>query len=242
MMSEGGLMTNLIAAAALFLGIHLLVSGTKLRDLITARIGEKLYVPLFALAALGALVWLCIATNAASVSPANTVLFVPPAWVKSLGLVVIAAAFALVVPGVLRGNPTSAGQEKATIDGILRVTRHPFLMGVTLWSGFHLIAKGTLAATLFFATFLVLAIFGTRAIDGKVARRRPGEFKQIAAQTSIIPFVAIAEKRNRFMAPEVLDWRFSVAAALFGAFLYFHTALFGVAPFPAEWLAFLTGH
>jgi uncharacterized membrane protein len=235
-------MTNLIAAAGLFLGLHLLVSGTKLRDLIIARIGEKLYIPLFALAALGAVVWLCIAYNAASVSPANTVLFVPPAFVKSLGLVVIAAAFALAVPGVLRGNPTSNGQEKARIDGMLRVTRHPFLMGVTLWAGFHLIATGTLAATLFFATFLVLAIFGTHAIDGKVARRRPAEWREIAAQTSIIPFAAIAEKRNRFVAPEVLDWRVSVAAVLFGGVLYFHSALFSAAPFPAEWLAILTAH
>lgn len=235
-------MTSLIAAASLFLGIHLLVSGTKLRDLITAKIGEKLYIPLFALASLGAIVWLCIAYNAASVSAANTFLFVPPAWVKSLGVVVIAAAFALAIPGVLRGNPTSAGQEKAHIGGILRVTRHPFLMGVSLWAGFHLVAKGTLAATLFFATFLVLASFGTRAIDSKVARKRPDDFKQIAAQTSVIPFAAIAEKRNRFVAPEVLDWRVSVAAAVFGVFLYFHSALFSVAPFPAEWLAFLTGH
>ncbi len=235
-------MINLIAAAALFLGIHLLVSGTKLRDLITARIGEKLYVPLFALASLGVLIWLCIATNAASASPANTVLFVPPAWLQSLGLVVIAAAFALVVPGVLRGNPTSAGQDKARVDGVLRVTRHPFLMGVTLWAGFHLIAKGTLAATLFFATFLVLAIFGTRAIDGKAARRHPARWQEIAAQTSVIPFVAIAEKRNRFVAPEVFDWRFSVAVVAFGAFLYFHSALFRAAPFPAEWWAVLTGH
>jgi uncharacterized membrane protein len=235
-------MANLIAAAGLFLGLHLLVSGTKLRDLITAKIGEKLYIPLFALASLGAIVWLCIAYNAASVSAANTVLFVPPAWVKSLGLVVIAAAFALAVPGILRGNPTSAGQEKAHIDGMLRVTRHPFLMGVTIWAGFHLVAKGTLAATLFFATFLVLALFGTRVIDGKVARKRPGDFERIAAQTSVIPFIAISKKRNQFVAPEIVDWRISVAAAVFGTFLYFHSALFRVAPFPAEWLAVLTGH
>jgi uncharacterized membrane protein len=235
-------MTNLIAAAAVFLGIHLLVSGTALRDAITARIGEKLYVPLFALASLAAIVWLCIAYNIASASTANTVLFVPPPLVKSLGVVVIAAAFALIVPGVLRGNPTSAGQETARIDGILRVTRHPFLMGVTLWSAFHLAAMGTLAATIFFATFLILAVFGTHAIDLKAGRRKPAAWPAIAAQTSVIPFAAIFEKRNRFLAPEVIDWRMSVAAAVFAAFLYFHQILFSAAPFPAQWLALLTAH
>jgi uncharacterized membrane protein len=235
-------MINLIAAAAAFLGIHLLVSGTGLRDIITARIGEKLYVPLFALASLAAIVWLCIAYNSASASKANTVLFVSQDLVKSLGVVAVAAAFALIVPGVLRGNPTSAGQEAARIDGILRVTRHPFLMGVTLWSAFHLAAMGTLAATIFFATFLILAVFGTHTIDRKAERRKPSAWPAVAAQTSVIPFAAISERRNRFLAPEVIDWRMSVAAVVFGLFLYFHQTLFSAAPFPAQWLALLTAH
>lgn len=233
-------MTNLMVAAGLFLGLHLLVSGTKLRDQITARIGEKLYVPLFAVASLGAIVWLCIAYTAASASRANTVLFDAGAGLRGLGVVVLAAAFALVVPGVLRGNPTSAGQEKANISGVLRITRHPFLGGVALWAGFHLIAGGTLAATIFFTTFLVLAVAGPRAIDGKVRRKRPADWQAIATTTSILPFAAIAQGRNRLILPEIFDWRCSVAAVIFGAFLYFHSGLFGVAPFPAEWLTALT--
>jgi len=231
-------MTNLVVAAALFLGIHLLVSGTKLRDLITAKIGEKLYVPLFALASLGAIIWMCIAYAAASA--ANTVLFDAGPGLRAFGVVVLAASFALVVPGVLRGNPTSAGQEKAPIGGVLRITRHPFLCGVALWAGFHLMAAGTLAATIFFATFLLLATLGTSAIDGKVQRRSPADWHKIAAETSVVPFVGIAEGRNRLIAPEIFDWRFSVATVIFAGLLYFHSALFGVAPFPAEWLAALT--
>lgn len=229
-------MTNLMAATASFLGIHLVVSGTRLRDMITTRIGEKLYIPLFATASLAAIVWLCIAYNAASASPTNTVLFVPPPALKALGVVIVAAALALAVPGVLRGNPTSAGQEKARIDGILRVTRHPFLMGVSLWSAFHLVAMGTLAATILFGTFLVLAVFGTRAIDRKAERRNPAYWGEIAAATSVVPFAAIASKRNRFLAPDVLDWRITVAAAVFAALLYFHSWMFSVAPFPAQFL------
>ena len=231
-------MTNLVVAAALFLGIHLLVSGTKLRDLITAKIGEKLYVPLFALASLGAIIWMCIAYAAASA--ANTVLFDAGPGLRAFGVVVLAASFALVVPGVLRGNPTSAGQEKAPIGGVLRITRHPFLCGVALWAGFHLMAAGTLAATIFFATYLLLATLGTSAIDGKVRKRTPANWQKIAAETSVIPFVAMAERRNHLVAPEIFDWRFSVATVIFAGLLYFHSALFGVAPFPADWLAALT--
>jgi uncharacterized membrane protein len=229
-------MTGLIAAASLFLGIHLLVSGTKLRDTVTSAIGEKVYLPLFALSSLGAIVWLCFAYNHASASPQNFVLFDAGQTVRNCALPVLFLAFVLGVPGVLMGNPTSAGQDKAEIRGVLRITRHPFLWGVTLWSGFHLIGAGTLAATILFATFLLLAALGTRAIDGKVRRKRPQDWQRISAQTSNLPFAAIATGRGRLVASEYFDWRFSVAVLLFAAFTYFHNTLFSLSPFPNNWL------
>jgi uncharacterized membrane protein len=43
-----------------------------------------------------------------------------------------------------------------------------------------------------------------------------------SAQTSNIPFAAIAAGRNRFVAAEYFDWRFTVAMVLFGALLYLY--------------------
>jgi len=43
-------MSNLIAAALVFLGIHLFISGTRVRDAITTAIGERPYLGLFAAA------------------------------------------------------------------------------------------------------------------------------------------------------------------------------------------------
>ena len=51
-------MAQLIAAAAVFVLLHLLVSGTRLRDAITGAIGEGPYMGLFSLASIAALVWL----------------------------------------------------------------------------------------------------------------------------------------------------------------------------------------
>ncbi len=231
-------MANLAAAACLFLGIHLLVSGTRLRDVLTGAIGEKLYLPVFALASLGAIVWLCIAYNQASMSSANHVLFDAVQGFRNIGVGVMALAFALLLPGVLRGNPTSAGQSGARIDGVLRITRHPFLCAVVLWSAFHLIGAGTLAGTIFFGTFLVVAAVGTKAIDGKVHRNRPEEWRKVAAETSILPFGAIAAGRNRFVAREYFDWRFTVAVVAFAGMLAAHTWLFSISPFPNGWVPF----
>jgi uncharacterized membrane protein len=227
--------TNLIAAACVFLVIHLAVSGTMLRDRIVGGIGEGPYTGLFALASLAAIVWMCIAYNQASASLDNVTLF-DAGHARDIAIPFIFLAFVLVVPGVTRSNPTSAGQGAAKIDGVLRITRHPFLWGVAIWSGAHLIATGTLASAIFFATFFVLATLGTRAIDGKVKRKRPAEWQAISAQTSNIPFAAIAAGRNKFVASEYFDWRFDVAVVLFGGFLYFHNWIFGVSPFPNAWL------
>lgn len=229
-------MTQLLAAACLFLGIHLLISGTTLRDVITDAIGEKVYVPLFALASLGAIVWMCIAYNHASASPANVALYDAGQGFRDIGIGVMALAFALLIPGVTRGNPTSAGQDKANIDGVLRITRHPFLCATMLWSGFHLIGSGMLASTIFYATFLIVSAVGTKAIDGKVRRKRPQEWQAISAQTSIIPFAAIAAGRNKFVAREYFDWRFGAAVAVFAVMLFSHSWLFSMSPFPNAWL------
>jgi uncharacterized membrane protein len=229
-------MTALVAAACLFVGIHLGISGTKLRDVITGAIGENPYRGLFAITSLGAVVWMCIAYNQASISPANTVLFDAGQGFRNFGIVIVGFALLLALPGVMRGNPTSAGQDKAQVGGMLRITRHPFLIGATLWSGFHLIGSGSLAATILFATFFIVATLGMPAIDAKVRRKRPEDWKKISAQTSIIPFAAIIAGRNRFVAREIFDWRFGVAIVVVLVLLYFHNALFGPSPFPNGWL------
>jgi Predicted membrane protein len=222
-------MSGLIAAAALFLAIHLCISGTRLRDIITARIGEKPYLGAFALASLAAIVWLCRAYGSAS--GANTVLFDAGAGFRIAVIPAMLAAFLLAVPGVLRTNPTSQGQERAPIGGVLRITRHPFLWGVLLWSGFHLIAAGTQAGAVFFGTFFLTAALGIGAIDGKVKRKRPGDWAAISAKTSALPFAAIFARKTRFSAKEYFDWRFFAALAVFAGFLIFHARIFSVPAF-----------
>jgi uncharacterized membrane protein len=225
-------MTMLIAAAATFLGIHLVISGTKLRDVIVRALGERLYRGLFSLSSLGAIVWLCIAYKAAFAG--NRILFVPALWAREeLAVPVMALAFLLAVPGLFTPNPGAVGQQGKAVKarGIVRVTRHPFLWGVGIWAGFHLYAAGDLASTIFFGTFLAVALLGTLAIDAKRRRKGGAAWQAFAAQTSNLPFLAIASGRNHFSAREYFDWRFLIALAVFCVMFFLHTRLFGIAPF-----------
>ena len=100
-------MLMLMMAGITFLAIHLLISGTGVRDGITGAIGEGPYLGLFALASLATIVWLVISYNAASISPENRVLYDLGRGVRDLGIPVIAIAFLLGVQGLLIPNPTS---------------------------------------------------------------------------------------------------------------------------------------
>ena len=229
-------MQMLIAAAAAFLVIHLFVAGTRLRDAITGVIGERAYLGLFSLASLGIIVWLAMAYKAAQVTAGDRMLYNLGRGVHDMGIPIVALAFLLGIQGLMVPNPASVQQEGAakeeTIKGVLRITRHPFLWGVVLWSGFHLAANGDLASVVFFGTFFAVALFGTFSIDAKRRRKLGAVWKAFAARTSNIPFAAALTGRNALNIRESFGWRFWLALILFIGALFAHVHIFGVSPFP----------
>ena len=236
-------MTMLIAAALVFLALHLFVSGTRLRDAITGGIGERPYLGLFSLASLAAIVWLAISYNHAQLSSDPQLYDLGPG-VRHLGIPVVAIAFFLGVQGLLSPNVTSVqvGQPSATpadaIRGVVRITRHPFLWSVAIWSAFHLAANGDEASVVFFGSFFLLALIGAASIDAKRRRKMGAAWEAFASRTSNIPFAAVLSGRNALNLSEDFGWRFLVAVVLFIAILFTHYHLFGVSPFPGGWIPF----
>ena len=236
-------MLMLITAAAIFLGIHLLIAGTRARDAITALIGERAYLALFSLASLAAIAWLAMSYNAAQAGANNPLLYDLGRGAHDMGIVAIAIAFWLGVQGLFTPNPTSVQQEAAatkegTVQGVLRITRHPFLWGVIIWSVFHLAANGDKASVILFGTFLLLSLFGTFSIDAKRKRKMGEAWNGFARKTSNIPFAAVLSGRNTLNLSESFGWRFWVALILFVAILFAHTRIFGVSPFPGGYVPF----
>lgn len=235
-------MSMLIAAAAAFLAIHVFVSGTPLRDRITLVIGERPYLGLFSLASLALIVWLVVAYNRAQVGNDPQVYNLAEG-LRHLGIPIVAIAFFLGVQGLLLRNPTSVqmtgtATDEAIVTGVLRITRHPFLWGVAVWSAFHVAANGDEASVIFFGTFLILALLGTALIDAKRRRKLGAAWTAFATHTSNVPFAAVLAGRNRLRFVELFGWRFWLAALLFLTILFCHPRLFGVSPFPGGWVPF----
>jgi uncharacterized membrane protein len=224
---------SLLAAALFFVGIHFVISGTVQRAKIVGLIGERPFQAVFSVMSLIGIVWLCRSYGQAGYLQ----LWAEPQALRSVALVVMLIAFFFVVLAFTSPNPTAVGggallSENEPAKGIQRITRHPFLWGVALWSFTHLVLNGDLASVIFFGSFLILAVVGPFSIDRKRKKAFGEAWNRFAGLTSNMPFLAIIEGRNSLRIGELGWWPILVALVLYGMRLYFHQFLFAVSPFP----------
>jgi len=226
-------MISLVLAAAFFVGIHVFISGTRLRDRLVAQLGAQGFQGFFSLLSLAGMVWLGFAYgHAPSIDLWGRALAFRP-----IAMVLVLLAFVFVGVGLTTPNPTAVGGESQldqadAARGILRITRHPFLWGVALWAFTHLILNGDAASLVLFGSLLLLALGGPPSIDAKRRRAFGNKWEPFAAKTSNVPFAAILQGRNTLRVDELGLWRIGVGLVGYVALLLSHHWLFGVSPFP----------
>jgi uncharacterized membrane protein len=222
---------RLALAAFLWFGIHAFIAGSELRAVFVKLLGERGFRGFFALISIASLVFLIRMYRTASFYP----LWFAPKPIHWLPLVVMPFALMLTVGAFSVPNPTAVGAEKVlertdAARGVLRITRHPFLWGVALWSGAHLLVTGHVAAILFFGSFFATALRGTGSIDDKRRRTNKAEFARYSEVTSNVPFAAIVQGKNRLAWSEL--WVPAlIAGLLLAVILHLHLRAFGFSPY-----------
>ena len=185
-------MTLMVTGLVIFFGVHVLPWLPALRERLVARVGAGPYRGLFSLVAGIGLVLLIVGYGMA---PKASVLWAAPAWGPTAALVAVPAALILIAAAYLGTH-------------IKRLTRHPFNIGIALWSAAHLLNNGDLPSLLLFGGFGVYAL-----ADIFVASRREPE------STPARP----AQRRDLVAILAGL--------VLAGVVAHFHATLFGV-PIP----------
>jgi len=225
-------MLTLVLAAATFFALHRLVSGGPLRAPVVAVVGEKLYGAAFGLASIACLTALWAGFRSTEGGPWGAALWSAPAPAVLLQIPLQLLTVLLVVCGLSTRNPTISGMGHAAGDaevvrGALRITRHPFLWGVALFSLGHLAVAPSPAGLVFFGTLAGLALSGTHSIDAKRRRALGPEWDWFAAETSNLPFLKIMGGRQRLRLAEIGPWRLGVGIALWGLLILAHPAMTG---------------
>ncbi len=228
-------MVQLILAAFFFFAIHGLVSATGLRRVLVARLGENAYRGLFSLASAGGLAWLILAYGHGDVG--YVALWAELPGIRWLSIVLMLPLLVMGFAGLTMKSPTAVAQEGALAEaeaaqGILRVTRHPFLCAVAGWGILHLLANGDLASVVLFGSLVALAVNGMASIDRKRATASPADWARFAARTSRLPFRAILEGRNQLRLSEIGLLRLAGGVVLWLVLLHFHANIFGAGVWP----------
>ena len=191
-------MPYLIAGLVLFLGVHSIrVFANDWRTRTLARMGEKPFKGIYALlsiAGFALLVW-----GYGQARQQGVMLWNPPTAMRHIAALLTLVAFVLVAAAYVPGN-----QIKAKLH-------HPMVLGTKVWALAHLLANGSSADTVLFASFLVWSVL----LFAESRRRDRREQTVYAAGTAGATAITVVSG--------VVAW------AVFAFWL--HRVLIGVSPF-----------
>ncbi len=218
--------------AALFLITHLGVSSVAIRPRLVAAVGESPYRGIYSLISFATLVPLVIVFfhnkhagpmlwNLRDVGPAR--------WLVWL---MMPAAFVLLIAGLINPNPGAVGAPSSagTARGVLKITRHPSFVAISMFGLAHLLMNGFAGDVLFFATFPAVGILGGLHQD----RRKLGEigdkYRGLMAETSFFPGAALLSGRQRWTAKDTPWLPILIGVATAALVVFVHPRLFGGNP------------
>ena len=197
-----------------FTGGHLLLSSQALRARLVARVGENAFMALYSAPISAALALLVYAWTKAPYIP----VWDPAAWTRWAPALVMPFVMIAQVAGYSTPTPTMAGMADRVGEaprGIHRITRHPVNITAAIWAAAHLLPNGDVASIGLFGTMLVLGVAGSLHIDRRRAAANPDAWARYAAQTSAVPFLAIAQGRNQLVLAEIGAARIVVGLVLY---------------------------
>lgn len=225
-------MSELAAAIAVFTLFHALPS-TPLRARLIDTLGRRSFMILFSALSVVLFAWVWLAYRGAV---PETMFWHTGTTVRMLSAFLVLAALMLLLSTacaerkVMLTAETVLGEADA-VRGVLRITRHPMLWAIGLWGIVHMVNNPDPPSWLFFGYVTALALIGTWAIDRRRKRLLRQAWPRLEAETSNLPFLAIAQGRNRLVLGEFRIWPLLLAVLVWFVLLMGHAALFGMPVF-----------
>jgi len=219
----------LMLLSLLFVVTHLGMSHDPYRARMVRRLGPQPFMGVYSLVSvltLGGAIWV-FSTH----KGAGPQLWSLTGWLLPVIYPLMLLAFLLLVLSVVTPSPTGMLSSAMEPRGVLRVTRHPMNMGFACFGLAHLLANGSLGDVFFFGSIFVVGFAGAYHQDARKARELGEPFEAFRRQTSVFPFAAILQGRNRLETGEFSRPLLIAALVAYLAAILLHKKLFGVSPF-----------
>lgn len=221
-------MLELVAALSLFVALHSIPAVPAVRGRLIAAVGRPIYFGAYSVVSLLALGWVFYAALLVDYIP----LWDVAPWQAHVTFLAAPIGLFFVLAGLLSVNPLSISVRQGNKPGaIVRITRHPVLVGFLFWSLGHVVPNGDLRSVILFGGFALFSL-GGMAMTEKRARKRLGNaWSAAAAKNATIPFAAILSGKTRL----AVDGPMLLAAVLTGLTVWWllaggHAVLFGADP------------
>lgn len=128
-------------------------------------------------------------------------------WVPPVVWVLSAISFIFLYPATFNLLEIAAVQKPEVHlyeTGIIRITRHPQMVGQVIWCVAHSLWLGTSFMLLTSAGLIAHHLFSVWHGDRRLHARYGEAFEAVKARTSVVPFLAIAQGRQTLVIKEFL--------------------------------------
>ncbi|MFN3360301.1 MAG: NnrU family protein [Pseudanabaenaceae cyanobacterium] len=106
--------------------------------------------------------------------------------------------------------------------GIIRIARHPQLVGMTLWCIAHTLWIGTSFALVTAIGLVSYHLFGAWHGDRRLLARYGESFRAVQERTSIVPFLAIWQGRQKLVWQEFIRPAYGGVLVTIAVFYWLH--------------------
>lgn len=214
-------------AFMIFFLSHSIPVRPPVRSILVRKLGPRGFTLTYSVLSIGVLTWLIVAAGRAPFVP----LWYWAPWQNHVALALMLVACLLLTVSIGRPNPFSFGAARNQLfdpehPGVVRLTRHPLLAVLALWSAAHLLANGDLAHAILFGVFGAFALVGQRLID----RRRKREMGEAWDEMRAIVRNQPASAAIRPVGPTLA--RICIGLAVFACLIALHPIVIGVDPLP----------
>lgn len=186
-------------ALAVFIASHVVIAIPAVRRGLIARWSERGFLLFYSIMSVGLFVWLI----AAAMHAPTTALWAPAPWAYWVPVVLMPFASVLLGASIIAPNSLSIALVAGGLDprrpGAVALTRHPILWGLSLWGLSHVPPNGDTVMLTLFGGLGFFACVGMLVVERKKRSALGLErWRALAADTSFLPFVALARGRARW--------------------------------------------